>query len=120
PLAPRLSVMALDCDRLDWDITRIVADLDAGRYTYGDLLDRLCLVPPGDVVESVPPEWNHLECYEPGITKLLHYTVVPTQPWKVDTNPIGSVWMSWYEEAVAAGAVPPEEVEASARAGHVK
>ena len=70
--------------------------------------------------DTIPPEWNDLERYEPGRTKLLHYTVVPTQPWKNDDNPLAELWMGWYREAVEAGAVPPEEVEALVRAGHVK
>ncbi|HUF99353.1 MAG TPA: hypothetical protein VMM60_14585, partial [Ilumatobacter sp.] len=37
-----------------------------------------------------------------------------------DDNPLGELWMSWYHEAVEAGAVPPEEVEASIAAGFVK
>jgi len=119
-LPPRLAVMLLDCGSLSWDIEAIVEDLDAGRYTYADLFDDLCIVPRDLVAETIPAEWNHLEQYDPGSTKLLHYTVVPTQPWKSDANPLQAVWMSYYEEAVEAGAVPPEEVEASVRNGNAK
>ena len=117
---PQMSVMVLDCGALDWDIERIVADLDAGRYSYADLLFRLCIVPPERLDPTLPVTWNHLETYEPGQTRLTHYTVVPTQPWKSTDTPLGDVWLAGYREAVAAGAVPPSEVETSARKGHIR
>lgn len=118
--ARSLAVMLLDCGELPWKVDDIVAGLDERRYTYEQLMSDLCVLDPGEVGETIPPEWNHLETYEAGRTKLLHYTVVPTQPWKNDDNPLGEIWMSMYREAVEAGAVPPEEVEASIAAGHVK
>ena len=121
PMGARsLAVSLLDCGRLPWKIDEIVAGLDEGRYTYAQLMSDLCVVPPEQVADTIPPEWNDLEHFQPDRTKLLHYTVVPTQPWKNDDNPLGELWMGWYREAVEAGAVPPEEVEALVRAGHVK
>jgi hypothetical protein len=114
------AVMLLDCESLPWDINDIVRGLDEDRYTYEELMSDLCLVPPDRIARDLPPEWNHLERYEPDRTKLIHFTVVPTQPWKSDENPLGEIWMSWYREAVEAGAVAPEEVEALITAGHVK
>lgn len=115
-----VAVMLLDCSRLRWDIDEIVGDLDAGRYSYQQLLSEVCIVPPDEIADTIAPEWNDLERYEPGRTKLLHYTVVPTQPWKNDQNPLGEIWMAAYREAVEAGAVPPEEVESLIAAGHAK
>jgi hypothetical protein len=116
----QFSVMVLDCARLDWDVRTIVDGLDAGRYGYADLMFDLCVVPDGEIAETVPTTWNHLERYEPGITKLLHYTVVAQQPWRSDDNPLGRVWETAYREAVRAGAVPFDEVDALVRAGEVK
>jgi len=115
-----LAVSLFDCDRLRWEIDDIVAGLDEKRYSYAELMSDLCLVPPEQIAETIPNEWNDLERYMPGRTKLLHFTVVPIQPWKNDENPLAEVWMQWYREAVEAGAVPPEEVEALVRAGHAK
>jgi hypothetical protein len=115
-----MSVMLLDCERLDWDIDRIVGGLDAGEYTYEQLMFDLCVVDPAEIGDDVPPAWNHLEHYEPGVTKLLHYTVVPTQPWKNDVNPLRDLWMPDFREAKAAGIVKEDEVQRLARAGHVK
>ena len=40
----QLSVMMLDCERLDWDIDEIVGGLDEGRYDYEQLMFELCIV----------------------------------------------------------------------------
>ncbi len=105
------AVMLLDCSRLQWDVDEIVGGLDEGRYTYEELMSDLCIVDPDEVANTIAPEWNDLERFDPNATKLLHYTIVPTQPWKNDENPLGELWMSYYREAVEAGAVPPDEVE---------
>jgi hypothetical protein len=102
------AVMLLDCGSLSWDVDEIIAGLDEGRYTYEELMSDLCIVAPDDVANTIPPSWNDLERYEPESTKLLHYTIVPTQPWKNDDNPLRELWMQSYREAVEAGAVPPE------------
>jgi hypothetical protein len=104
------SVMLLDCARLDWDVEAIVRDLDEGRYTYSDLMSNLCVVPRAEIADRVPPDWNRLETFEDGKTKLLHYTVVSTQPWKSTENPLRSLWMVAYRDALRARAVDPAAV----------
>jgi hypothetical protein len=116
----QLSVMLLDCERLDWDIDEIIGGLDQGRYDYQQLMFELCVVDPDEINDNIPPEWNHLEHYEPGKTKLLHYTVVPTQPWKNDKNPLKTLWEPEFNEARAAGVVHPQEALRLARRGHIK
>jgi hypothetical protein len=115
-----MSVMLLDCARLDWDIEEIVGGLDEGRYSYEQLMFDLCVVEPHEINDNVPPEWNHLEHYEPERTKLVHYTVVPTQPWKNDKNPLRSLWEPEFEEARAAGVVHRDEAFRLARRGYIK
>src|SRR6185503_8940444 len=88
----QMSVMLLDCSRLNWKIEEIVRGLDEGRYNYGQLMFELCLVKPNQIADRIPPEWNCLEWHDPSRTRLLHYTVVPTQPWKNDDNPLRAVW----------------------------
>lgn len=116
----QMSVMLLDCSRLDWDPDKIIADMDAGKYGYRDLMFEMCVVRPDEISDDIPPEWNCLEWHDPQRTKLLHYTVVPTQPWKNDENPLGPVWMQCYREAVEAGIVVPAEVRQGIAAGHLK
>lgn len=114
------AVMLLDCPRLSWDLDEIVDALDAGRFSYRDLMADLCIVDRSQVAADIPAAWNDLERYDPGSTRLVHFTVVPTQPWKADGHPLDDLWMTWYDEAVAAGAVPPDEVESLVAVGAVK
>ena len=115
-----VAVMLLDCDRLRWDAAAIVRGLDEGEYTYAELMSDMCIVGPDGVGERIPSEWNELERYEPGRTLLLHYTVVPSQPWKVPGNPLEHLWLDAYREALAAGALALAEVEAGVAAGHLR
>jgi hypothetical protein len=80
----------------------------------------LCVVEPDEINDNLPPVWNHLEHYVPGETKLLHYTVVPTQPWKNDRSPLKEIWEPEFQEARAAGVVHPQEALRLARRGHIK
>ena len=114
------AVMLLDCSRLPWKADEIVAGLDEGRYTYEELVYQIGVVEPDAIADTLPPEWNHLERFEPDLTRLLHYTVVHTQPWKNNRNPLGALWMDAYADAVQAGSVPPVEVETAVAAGYVK
>lgn len=116
----QMSVMMLDCSRLDWDVNEIVAELDEGRYNYRDLMFDLSIVRPEEIGDTIPPEWNSLEHYEAGKTKLVHYTVVPTQPWKSDDNPLASLWEQAYRDALVAGAVDPQIVRRLVDKGHIK
>jgi hypothetical protein len=105
---------------LPWKVEEIVRGLDEGRFTYQDLMFRMCLVGHDEIGEDVPVEWNHLETHVPGRTALTHFTVVPTQPWKTDATPLNELWMAAYEEAVAAGAVDPADVRRGVEQGYYK
>jgi hypothetical protein len=115
----QMSVMLLDCARLDWRVEEIVAGLDRGDYSYEQLMGELCIVPPRDISDSIPPEWNCLEHYEPGSTALLHYTDLPRQPWRNRENPLSELWLECFDQAVAAGAIRPVEVVEAMEIGHV-
>jgi hypothetical protein len=112
------AVVLLDCSRLRWDVDELVAGLDEGRYSYPELRD--LYVFGSEVGATIPTEWNHLERYEPNVTRLTHFTVVFTQPWKADNNPLGDLWTSAYREALHAGAVSPGDVAEGVLAGHIK
>lgn len=115
----QFSVMLIDCSRARWDIEAILTDLDAGRFTYEELMFDMAVVPEDEIGESIPPAWNHLERFEPNVTKLLHYTVVPTQPWRNDSNPLRSIWLHAFQEAVSEGAVDRQGLGRAARRGAV-
>lgn len=116
----QMSVMMLDCENLPWKIDEIIDALDAGELTYEDLLFEMALVPADQVRDGLPTGWNHLEHFEPGETKLLHYTAVPTQPWKSEENPNGRIWEEAFVRACEAGYVDADLVERHIKAGHVR
>jgi len=114
------SVMLLDCSRLKWDIDEIIDGLDAGKFTYQDLLFEMCLVKPHEIEDRIPPRWNCLEHYEKGESSLLHYTVVPTQPWLTDVNPLCQVWVNELEEAVKTGWITRRQIEWNLEKGYLR
>jgi hypothetical protein len=115
----QFSVMLLDCARLPWRIEEIVRGLDERRFTYPQLMFELCLVARDEIAERIPAEWNHLERHEPGLTRLIHYTVASTQPWRRRGNPNGSIWYRYLAEAVEAGAVSARDLETGVEKGHL-
>jgi GT2 family glycosyltransferase len=116
---PQFSVMLLDCARLDWDVSEIVAGLDAGRYGYRELMQEMCLLAPEQRKASLLPEWNSLERYDVGRTRLIHYTDMPTQPWISPVNPNGGLWYAALKEAVETGFIGADLVYEEAAAGRV-
>lgn len=85
------AVMLLDCSRLDWDIDNIVADMDAEKFDYEQLMYDMCILDESEVKYGVPFEWNSLEHWD-SETRLIHYTDVYTQPWTECGNQFGYLW----------------------------
>jgi hypothetical protein len=110
------AVMLLDCARLDWDISAIVADMDAGRYGYEELMYELCVLREDDIKYGVPFEWNSLEHWD-AETRLIHYTDVNTQPWTHAGNPNGQLWFDEVRRMLADGALSWETLQGEIAAG---
>jgi hypothetical protein len=98
------AVMLLDCDRLDWDIDRIVEGLDTGTYDYEELMYDMCILAEEEVKYGVPFEWNSLEHWD-AQTRLLHFTDVATQPWTSCRNPLGTLWFDEVARMLDEGAL---------------
>lgn len=116
---PQYSVMLLDCANLDWDAAEIVRGFDEGRYTYADLMQKFCIVPPEGKRADLPFAWNSLEHYEPGVTKLIHYTDMPTQPWVSNRNKNGHLFYDACRQALADGGLDADYVYQEVELGHV-
>lgn len=114
----QFSVVLLDCERLAWRVEDIVQGLDAGRYTYEELMHEMCLA--RSVGRTLDPGWNSLERYEPGGTRLLHYTDMDTQPWVSLRNPLEHLWVDCLRRALVAGFLQRSELEREIAAGHVR
>lgn len=107
--APQFSVLLLDCAKLtDWRINDIIKGFDDGRYSYKDLMQQFCIVPDEYKAATLEPSWNSLEFYEEGVTNLIHYTDMPTQPWVSDQNKNGHLWYGCVKEAIAEGFISPD------------
>jgi hypothetical protein len=117
--APQYSVMVMNCENLQWDVREIVAGLDAGRFNYEDVMYHFWLVPPSKRRAGLPFEWNSLEHYEIGKTKLIHFTDMPTQPWVTNRNKFGLVWYADLREAVESGFIAKDFLYREVELGHV-
>ena len=112
--------MLLDCARLHWDLAQIVRGLDERRYSHAQLVNELCLVEPDEIADTLPGEWNCLEWHEADHSQLVHFAAPPHYPWKGHDHPLAGLWMNAYRAAVAAGAIPVQEVTLGVAAGHLK
>lgn len=114
------SVLLLDCDHIRWHLPNILESLDAGKIGYRDLMENLAVEPKFKISNSIPAEWNSLESYDSGKTRLLHYTNMALQPWRKTWNhPLGHLWMGALREAVEKGAIGRKTVEEEVARGHV-
>ena len=113
------AVMLLDCGRLDWDIERIVQEMDDGRYDYAGLMYHLCILAEDDIRYGVPFEWNSLEHHD-AQTRLIHYTDMATQPWVSPFNRNGHLWFDEVRTMLRNGSLTMAEVEKEIELGHFR
>lgn len=104
------SVMLLDCERLDWDASEIIAGLGP-KYTYDALLSELCILPEEEVGYDIPVAWNSLEHLDQE-TRLIHYTDMMTQPWVCASNPNGWIWVDEIKSMIEAGSIEAAFIDA--------
>jgi hypothetical protein len=116
---PQYSVMLLDCEKLKWDPVGLINELDSEKYDYKELMTQFAMMPPERKQPFLEFEWNSLEHYEEGKTKLIHYTDMPTQPWVSDKNKHGEIWYAELRRAVSDGFVSMEEIYGAIDQGDV-
>ena len=117
---PQYAVMLLDCANLEWDVNRIVAGFDEGLYDYSELMTKLCIVPDAQKQMRLLPQWNSLEEYDAGQTRLIHYTDMPRQPWVSARNANGYLWLDELRRAMTAGFITQSEVDEAIAQGFVR
>ena len=105
---PQFSVMLMNCDRLQWSVTDIVNMMDRGELNYEQLMFEMKVAKRSEPL--IEREWNSLEHYEAGKTKLLHYTDMSRQPWLFTTNPLAPIWIKDLAEAIASGFISWSDV----------
>jgi hypothetical protein len=115
---PQFSVMLLNCEALHWRLDEIVAALDRGELTYETLMYEMAVA--RRVRAAIDPRWNSLERYEEGVTALLHYTDMNTQPWIYAAHRLGHLWMRDLLAAVDEGFITRDEVQSHVARGFVR
>lgn len=115
---PQFSVMLIDCERLRWDVARLVGGLDRGNYTYSQLMHEMVSVEKWR--DSLPEAWNSLERYVPDETCLVHFTDMNAQPWLNPLHPHCALWTRYLLDAVRDGAITRAVIEAEVRQGNVR
>lgn len=116
---PQFSVMLLNCAELDWDARKLVASLEHDDMDYAKLMFEFAMLPAQKKQALLEFEWNSLEHYEAGKTKLIHYTDMPTQPWVSNANKNGHLWYKALRDAVSSGFVTMEEIEQEIDKGNI-
>ena len=99
------AVMLMDCARM-----APIWTLEEAQHKGKNFLIGKALAVPG-LRGDLAPEWHARdEEYVPGRSKLLHYTVLHTQPWRplpgrfvYQDNPVGHVWFDLERSADNAG-----------------
>jgi hypothetical protein len=105
------SVMLIDCEKAKWDIKDIVRRLDSNELNYHKLMFEMGLLKKDEFVIGADPNWNSLDQYTEGETKLLHYTHRSNQPWKRGLSEYTHLWMEELKKAVDSGFLPKETVQ---------
>lgn len=114
---PQFSVMVLDCERLTWDAAQLIADLEAGRWTYEQLMYEMA--PANRVAAVLPTEWNDLERHSSS-TALTHYTDMDGQPWLTTEHLLGELWCKELFSAVRAGFISVDFLRGQVDRGWVR
>jgi lipopolysaccharide biosynthesis glycosyltransferase len=113
------SVMLLDCGKLDWDIDRIIDDMNNEKYDYEMLMHELIILKEDEIKWGIPFEWNSLEYYDE-TTCLIHYTDMYTQPWVSCKNKNGYLWLDEVRLMLQRGVLKTEEIEEEVRLGYLR
>ncbi len=115
---PQTSVMWIDCEKAGRDASAWGFRIDqllarARGWTkkqYADFMHGTWLaVPPA----RLPTRWNHLNVYEPGNTRLLHYTKEDQQPWYYPKHPQAGLWREELKEAIRNGYIDKADFAAA-------
>jgi len=104
------SFFMVDCSAVDWDVDELIAKLRKGEGNYRWIVGLLCGTLKKETM-TLPKTWNSLDRYEPGVTKLLHYTARQRQPWHFPgKHPHENVWVAALISALNAEVVSKDEV----------
>jgi hypothetical protein len=108
---PQSSVMVINCAACsDWKLNDMWEMLRSG-HDYQSFMHLTWVEPKLEI----PAYWNHLNKYEKGVTKLLHYTTEPDQPWYKPSNKLAYLWEDALTNAIKDKAVELEDLTSALR-----
>ncbi len=113
------SVMLMACDRLkQWKINQWATLINADIAPY----DATMMARPSGLCHQefgpLEPQWNDLDRWSEQ-TKILHYTHVPSQPWKKPGHPFAFVFLKEMQATLNKHLITIEEVKKEIDKGHV-
>ncbi len=111
PREPQTSVTVFEVEKCSWDPQAVIREIDGDPSKYRPYLYQFTFA--GGVERILPPTWNDFEEFEPGVTSLLHYTDMETQPWLTSANRLADVWVDCLRAAIESGHVSEAEVIAA-------
>jgi hypothetical protein len=116
-----LSVSLFDCTRCRFDLERYVGEIDRGLYAYNDLhqMTPAFLAHHAYRIGRLDEQWNRFDRVD-ATTKLIHYTNLHTQPWRIRNHRFGALWFHYFREAQEAGLVSEEDIELAIRRGYAR
>lgn len=116
-----LSVAVYDNARCAFDLDRYAREVDEGQYDYNDLqqMTPRFLARHPFQVGAIDDQWNCYDEWTPQ-TKLIHYTNLHTQPWKVRGHRHGGLWFRYFEEARQAGFISDDDIERAIRRSYAR
>ena len=113
------SVMLLDCEKLKaWKIKNWAGLINAGMASYEGIMIGSKRGLNHKDFGALPKEWNSLDEWTPD-TKILHYTHVPTQPWKKGGHPFRRPFLLELKAALDDRVITREDVQKEIEAGHI-
>lgn len=113
------SVMLMDCAKLKhWKVRDWVTMIENQLIDYGETMYGGAGGPNHADFGDLPSYWNHLDQAD-ATTKIIHYTEVPTQPWKTAGHPHADIFLKEMKSAMQEGRVSADRLKAEIDAGHV-
>jgi hypothetical protein len=115
------SVLLLDCEKSRFDLEQIVDEIDALKYSYSEFTRfaaAYLAVHPHEIRE-LDPVWNTFDRHDEK-TKLIHYTSLMQQPWRVPGHPYAALWFRMFREAVEAGSITETDIHKATCRGYAR
>lgn len=116
-----LSVTLFDCSRCRFDLDRYLDDIEQKHFKYNDLhqMTESFLSRHPFRLAVLDDRWNDYDELHHD-TRLIHYTNLHTQPWKVRGHRHGGLWFRYFNEARESGLITESDIDLAIRRSYVR